>query len=320
MELQFPVMRYDHTMPLLEGRIEIEGVTLKPTPTPAMIFDDNPALRTGDFGLCDLNVGYWLSAVEAGWQIIGLPLFIKRKPLYQYLFVRNDRGIEQPKDLEGKSIATGTYPTGITIQLQGLLQHRHGVDTSTLRWVANGVNKAFPVHTELPRIETASGEPRNPWARLLDGEVDALITDISDGNAWDALEHDAGVRRLFSDYVSQDKDLYESTGIYPVMHLIVMSKKLNHERPELAKQVYDAFEMAKELAYADTLNDRAGFSVVYLRERFVEQMRDWGDPWKYGVSANRAFIDQYVQFNFEQGITTRALSDSEIFASSTLDT
>ena len=30
LEIEFPVMRYDITMPLLEGRVPIDGVTLKP--------------------------------------------------------------------------------------------------------------------------------------------------------------------------------------------------------------------------------------------------------------------------------------------------
>ncbi len=318
MDLQFPVMRYDHTMPLLEGKVQIPGVTLRPEAMPVMVFDDVPALRTGDFGLCDLNAGYWLSAIEAGWELTGLPLFIKRKSVYQYLFVRD--GIDGPRDLEGKRIGTASYPTGITIQLQGLLQHRHGVDTSTFQWVANAVNKVFPLHKELPRVEAAPGPRKDPWDRLLDGEVDAIITDISDGKAFERLENDYRVKRLFPDYMAEDKKLYDETGVYPVMHLMVMSKKLDRAHPDLARKLYDAFEQAKQQAYTDILNDRAGFSVVYLRERLVEQQRAWGDPWKYGVRPNRSFIDSYLQYNFEQGITSRLLRYEEIFAAGTLDT
>jgi hypothetical protein len=58
MDLQFPKMRYGHTMPLVDGRVGIPGMTLKIGSTPSMIADDIPLLRTGDFGLCDLNMGY----------------------------------------------------------------------------------------------------------------------------------------------------------------------------------------------------------------------------------------------------------------------
>ena len=48
MELSFPNMRYDHTMPLLDGRVEIPGVEIVPGPTPAMcmvarLVEDNSA-------------------------------------------------------------------------------------------------------------------------------------------------------------------------------------------------------------------------------------------------------------------------------------
>ena len=85
LEIGFPEMRYDITMPFFERRVKIDGVTLKPTKTTSMVFADNPQLREGDFGLCDLNLGYFLPAIDAGWQLIGLPVFSKRKPVYPYI-------------------------------------------------------------------------------------------------------------------------------------------------------------------------------------------------------------------------------------------
>ena len=79
-EVEFPVMRYDITLPLLEGRVPIEGVALKPVKSSSMINKEDPKLKAGDFGLMDLNIGYFLPAIEAGWEIIGLPVFSKRKP------------------------------------------------------------------------------------------------------------------------------------------------------------------------------------------------------------------------------------------------
>ena len=316
MDLRFPLMRYDHTMPLLDGRVEIPGWTLKIERTPAMVIGDIESLRTGDFGLCDLNVGYWPQAIEEGWQIVGLPLFIKRKSIYQYLWV-SDR-VKKPSDLEGKTIATNFYPTGITVLTQGLLRERHAVDLSKLTWLANGVSKVFPRHPAPQAVRVAKVR-KDPWDRLIDGEVDVIITDISDGDAWVKLESAPNVRRLF-DYVAEDKRLYDEMGMHPPMHLIVMSKKLDQEHPGLARTIYDAFEEAKRLAYQDILNDRAGFSVVYLRERFVEQQREWGDPWKYGIANNKLTTETYARYNAEQGITSRQLSIEELYAASTLDT
>ena len=91
LEIEFPVMRYDITMPLLEGRVPIEGVALKPVKSSSMINKEDPKVKAGDFGLMDLNIGYFLPAIEAGWEIIGLPVFSKRKPVYQLIFCHSRR-------------------------------------------------------------------------------------------------------------------------------------------------------------------------------------------------------------------------------------
>src|SRR5262245_60805049 len=101
LEIEFPVMRYDITMPILEGRVDIDSVKLKPVKSSSMINKEDPKMKAGEFGLCDLNIGYWLPAIEAGWEIVGLPVFSKRKPVSQLIFIHTDSGIGAPKDLEG---------------------------------------------------------------------------------------------------------------------------------------------------------------------------------------------------------------------------
>ncbi|MBM4298794.1 MAG: hypothetical protein FJ143_13740 [Deltaproteobacteria bacterium] len=102
--------------------------------------------------------------------------------------------------------------------------------------------------------------------------------------------------------------------------MIVMGRKLDRERPELAARFYAAFEKAKTLAYDDIQSDRGGFGVVYLRERMKEQRAAWGDPWKYGIKANRTTIDAFIKFNLDQGMIKNSLSTSDIFAATTLET
>ncbi len=116
-------MRYDITLPLLEGRVPIDGVTLNPVKSSSMINKEDPKLKAGDFGLMDLNIGYFLPAIEAGWEIIGLPVFSKRKPAYQLIFCHADAAIRAPKDLAGKRIGSRTYRTALTVWTRGLLKN-----------------------------------------------------------------------------------------------------------------------------------------------------------------------------------------------------
>ncbi len=318
LEIEFPVMRYDITMPLLEGRIAIDGVKLKPVKASSMINKEDPKMKAGDFGLCDLNIGYFLPAIEAGWEIIGLPVFSKRKPVYQVLFYHADAGIRTPKDLEGKRIGSRTYRTALTVWARGLLRERYGVNFSTAQWILQA-QEVFPVHDQTAKIEYVDDQ-RNMAERLIAGELDAIITDISDAKLFHALESHPKVKRLFPDYVSEDQKLYRETGIFTPVHMMVMSRKLDREHPGLAAKFYAAFEQAKRIACDDILSDRGGFSVVYLRERMKEQAEKWGDPWKYGLRANRTTIDAFIKYNVEQGMIRSTPSYADVFASATLDT
>ena len=317
-EVEVPVMRYDITLPLLEGRVPIEGVTIKPVKASSMINKEDPKMMAGEFGLMDLNIGYFLPAIEAGWQIIGLPVFSKRKPAYQLIFCHADSGIQSPKDLEGKRIGSRTYRTALTVWARGLLRQRYGVDFSTVQWILQA-KEVFPVHDQNLRIEYVD-ESKNMTQRLIAGELDAILTDISDTKMFESLESHPKVKRLFPDYVKEDQQLYRDTGIYTPVHMIVMSRKLDREQPELAAKFYAAFEKAKQIAYDDILSDRGGFSVMYLRERMKEQMAAWDDPWKYGVKANKTTIDAFIKYNVEQGMVRAAPAYTDIFAAGTLDT
>ena len=317
-EIEFPVMRYDISLPLLEGRVPIDGVKLKPVKSSSMINKEDPKMKSGEFGLCDLNIGYLLPAIEARWEIIGLPVFSKRKPVYQLVFYHADSGIAAPKDLERKRIGSRTYRTALTVWARGLLHERYGVDFSSVQWVLQA-KEVFPVHDSQVRIEYVD-ETKNMSQRLIAGELDAIITDISDTKMFDNLESHPKVKRLFPNYVQDDEQVYRETGIFTPVHMIVMSRKLDRERPDLAAKFYAAFEKAKEIAYDDTLSDRGGFSVVYLRERMKEQLKSWGDPWKYGIKANKSTIDAFIKYNVEQGMIRAAPSYAEIFAAGTLNT
>jgi hypothetical protein len=151
---------------------------------------------------------------------------------------------------------------------------------------------------------------------LIDGEIDAMISDISDGALFDRLEAEPGVKRLFADYRDQDLALNTKTGFLPPMHLMVISAKLDRDHPDLALRAFNGFEAAKALAYEDIRNDRGGLPIVHMREAFDAQMETWGDPLVNGLAANRAMIDRFIRHNVEQGSITAPIPLDRIFAAS----
>jgi 4,5-dihydroxyphthalate decarboxylase len=234
------------------------------------------------------------------------------------IFCRSDAGIKSPKDLAGKRVGTRQFRTSVTLWANGLLQDFYGVAKDSIHWVTQ-VRHVFPPASPDKDVECI-GEKGSIVDLLLTGEIDALITDISDAGMFEKLESAPNVVRLFPDYQTEDLSLYRKTGIYTPMHLIVMSRRLDRDNPGLAMKLYRAFDSAKDISYQDIASDRAGFSVVYLRECFKEQQALWGDFNAYGVAANRAMIDAFLRYNYEQGATRSILPYERIFASGTLNT
>jgi 4,5-dihydroxyphthalate decarboxylase len=321
MQGAFPHFRYDHIQPLLQGRVSVDGVDLvRDDPMVNAGFYDNPKYKDGDFGILDLNWGDSIPAIANGWDITLVPVFLKRKPSYNYLWVRADRGIETPKDLEGKTIATVGYGSAITTFNRGFLQDFFGVDLSKLSWLSAGPGR-FEIHDKNARVEYATGPRKSPVQRLLDGEVDGCTGDITESSAWAALESNPDVKPLFPNVQDLNRKLSIEHGIVTPVHMMTMGGRLNREHADLARRLYDAFEKSREIAYDDALGDGSGFSLtVHNREVFRDQMHEWGDVWKHGILANKNTIDRFLEYNFKQGLTKTKLSVEQVFAKSTLDT
>src|SRR5215212_531166 len=226
-----PNFRYDIILPLMAGRVKIDGVTLVPSaPMEAAGYYEKDKFKNGQFGLVDTNIGDIVPAIDSGWKMTCLPVFIKRKPIWNYCWVRTDRGINGPKDLEGKTFASVGYGSTITIYTRGFLARDHGVDLMKIRWLLNSAHK-FELHRAKPEITIASGTPKAPWRRLLDGEVDAITGDITDSEAWRLLESSSSVRRLFSKYQDMNGDLIRNQHIFTPVHAMAMSSTLNEAQP-----------------------------------------------------------------------------------------
>ena len=316
-----PHYRYDHIQPLLQGRVKIEGVTFKyDHPMVNANFFEDPKFKDGDFGLLDLNWGDSVPAIAAGWDLRLLPVLIKRKPVYNYLWVRADRGIDAPKDLEGKTIATGGYGSSITTYTRGFLHRFYGVDLSKLSWVSGGASR-FEIYAKDIKIEYPSGPRKSQVQRLLDGEVDGCTGDITDVKAWAALYASPDVKLLFPDYQELNRRLFTEHGIVTPVHVLAMGGRFLREHPDLARRMFDGFERSRDIAYDDALGDGTAYSLlVNNREAFQDQLKNWGDIWKHGLRANKNTIDTFLDYNFEQGLTKTRLAVADVFAAGTLET
>ena len=198
-----------------------------------------------------------------------------------------------------------------------MLQHDHGVRPETIEWLEGGVNaprKADPTMHLRPDGNISVrfiGEDRNLSDMLAAGEIDGLLGAVKP----DSFGRNPAVVRLFPDVRAVEKDYFRRTGIFPIMHTLVIREALHREHPWVAENLYDAFERAKTWARGHTaFPGTLRYMLPWLQNDLEEIAETFGgDPWPYGLAANRITIEAFLSYMVEQGFIERAPPLEDLF-------
>src|ERR1700758_4371479 len=229
LRLSFACCRYDRTEAIREGTVQVEGVDLACLTFKAgrEIFDRMVGGR--EFDVSELSASEYISLVGRGdCPFVALPVFPSRVFRHGYIFINKRSGIRAPKDLEGKRVGLPLYTQTAAIWARGHLMHEFNVDVATIRWVEGAVEKAgahgrphAPAPLRPVQIERNTGaEPLG--ALLARGAIDALIGSRKP----DELGRHPDVARLLPDYRRRERELYQRSKIFRIMHLIASSRDL----------------------------------------------------------------------------------------------
>lgn len=320
---------YDTTRPLFDGSVTVDGadVTMETAATVPEIF--GRLIRNGEFDVAELGLTFYLRLQETGLPYVALPVFPNRVFRHSCVFVNTRSGITGPGDLAGKIIGEfGTYGQDSGVWAKGILADEYGFKPEVSRWVIGGLEYpaapfGFIPHPHPDEVDvTAAPEGETLNAMLQAGEIDALF---SANVPQCVLDGSPDVARLFPDFEPLERDYYRRTGVFPIMHTIVIRKDLLRECPGLAHRVYRAFSQAKDAAAERYRRNRRLYQVQTmvpwmnaLIERNGEEFpEDW---WPYGISANRAALDTYFRYHHEQGLSARRWRIENLFAPALLDT
>ena len=108
----------------------------------------------------------------------------------------------------------------------------------------------------------------------------------------------------------------ESSGHYPINHLVVIKDDLLAAHPDLAADVFDAFAESKRL-YLDRLKAGQIEKPTEVDKVHQQVMEITGDPLPYGIEPNRRVIEELIGHALTQGIITRPVTVEELFARGT---
>ncbi len=314
---------YDRTRPLADGRVAAEGIDLNYiTLGPEETFFR--ALRHGEFDVMELSFSsYLLSLFDPSRPYVAIPVFPSRMFRHGNVFINERSGIREPADLAGKRVGTPEYQMTATLWLRGILADEYGVGVASVTYVTGGVEdpgRPEKLPLELPpeiRIEPIAPH-QTLSAMLASGEIDALQAARVPSSYTRGLP---GVRRLWEDYVTVEREYFRRTGIFPIMHVLAMRREVYEQNRWIAMSLYKAFAAAKELASADLR--RAGVLQTMLpwiiAERDATRALMGEDYWPYGLEANAKTLDTFTRYSFEQGISKRRIPPRDLFAPETLE-
>jgi 4,5-dihydroxyphthalate decarboxylase len=316
LELTIAMSEYDHVRDLLDGQVRASGISLRPL---LMSVEENfyRFLRYGEWEVGEFSFGKYAAVRSQGRDDFkAIPVFPSRMFRQSGFYVRTDSPIEDPSELRGKRIGIPTWTQSAQVYARGYLMHDCKLGLSEVEWHQSGVNE--PGREENLDLELPSTISLTRWTdrslneMLVGGEIDAIIT-AHPPPSYAATG--APVRRLLRDSRAVEASHYAATGIYPIMHTIVIKQSVLDRYPWVAMNLYRGFEEAKRRSRERLFGKTASrFPVPWLAEHAAEVEEQFGgDPFSYGIEPNRVTIENFLQFAHEQHVTARRLSVEELF-------
>jgi 4,5-dihydroxyphthalate decarboxylase len=307
---------YDRTHALRDGTIRPQGIELTyVSGQPAELFWR--MLQFKEFEVSEMSMSNYISLVGRGdCPFIAIPAFLSRVFRHGYIFINSSSDITVPKDLIGKRGGVPEYSQTAAVMARGLLEHEYGVRPNQIEWIQGRKDRMRLSLSDDVHI-TQAPDGRELSDMLEHAEIDFLIT----GNNPLSFRRGApNVQRLFPNYRELERDYYRRTRIYPIMHTVVIRRDVYDRDPWVALSLYNAFCAAKDLCcrlLLETGSPKATFG--WLQAMIEEEQAVFGKDWyPYGVEPNRRSLEALLQYNYEQGLTSRRIELEELFAPSTL--
>jgi 4,5-dihydroxyphthalate decarboxylase len=314
--LSIAISDYDQVRDLTEGRIRPEGITLLPMRFAVEeIFFRFVKFR--EWEVSELSFAKYVSLRSQGDEsIVGIPVFPSRMFRHSSIYIRADGPVSRPEDLAGRRVGVPEWAQTAAVYSRGALARQFGVDLRSIHWVQAGVNepgRVEKVALALPDGLTLERRPDTSLdAMLLAGEVDAVLSAHPPRSF---LAGDPRVLRLFPDPESIERQFFATTGVFPIMHLIGIRAEVVQRFPWVCGNLFAAFDAAKQAAVARARE----FTASRLPFAWAQPAADraaalmGGDPWPYGIEANRTTLEAFCTWAAEQGVAHRRLAPEELF-------
>jgi 4,5-dihydroxyphthalate decarboxylase len=318
LRLAFACGDYDRTRALYEGTIQPDGIDLNylRLPVEETFFR---MMRHREFDVAEMSLSSYVKSLDLDPSpFVALPVYPSRQFRHAGIFVNAESGIEKPEDLRGRVVGTPEWQLTAGVWIRGILADRHDVPVDSVEYRTGGqetpgrIEKAAVDLGERIRIEPIS-EGATLSAMLAVRGIDALYTPRVPSSF---RGPDGPVRRLFEDPVAAEKEYFAATGIFPIMHVVVVRRDVYERHPWVAQSLTKALYLAKREAMESLYDSSAlRFMLPWLIQGVEEAgALMGGDFWSYGLEANTQTLETFLRYHHEQGLSRRRYEPAELFA------
>jgi len=319
LRLTLAMSEYAHTRDLITGRVRPEGIDL------INITQQFEAIGlrfglTQEFDIAEFSLANFcaLAAQDGPSPMVGLPVFPSRVFRHSAIFIHESSNIRTAADLAGRRVGLPQWSQTATVYVRGFLGHDAGVPLTSIDWVQAGLNEAGrkeSIKLRLPDGIRLTSKPDKTLSDMLaTGEIDAAIT----ARPPDCFLRGApGVRRLFPDSRKEEEAYFKRTGIFPIMHVVVIRREIYEAHRWIVRSLYDAFVAAKNATIALMRNYQSSFLPTAWGPEHFDSVNSMlfpaNDSWPYGIEPNRPTLDPFLSWLYEHGIAARPIDLEELF-------
>jgi len=316
---------YAHTHPLQIGAVPTEGIDLN-----YIIIGSHELFRRqanyAEFDASEFSLSTLMILHSRGdRRFVGIPVFPARRFRQKNIFINVHSQIRRPQDLAGKRVGVLEFLQTAGVWIRGFLEHDYGVKTEDIEWYIGGFDEPEENYSErisvtLPqKIRRRLIPPEKSLDGMLnDGAIDAII---SPSPPQSFILGSPNVARLFPNYREVEIDYFRRTGIFPIMHTIVLKRDIFEKAPWVAQSLFKAFVLAKNVVMhrlASPAGVREYYPLPWLPDYFEETTTHLGrDLWPYGLSENRKTLESLAQYELEQCLIERPVHVDDLFPAET---
>jgi 4,5-dihydroxyphthalate decarboxylase len=317
-------------LPLFSGTIAMDGLRLDHINVEPQIAAYRRMVRDLAFDVCELAPTTYLCAKAFNKQFTAIPVFLTRDFHHRSVVCNAASGIQEPRDLLGKTFGVRAYTVTTGVWTRGILESEYDVDPAQVAWYTDDEEHvtewvAPPNVVKLPPGESLA-------EMIAAGRLDAALSGAAGiGRSgpptanWEAAAAQAVAAPtaaqlvpLFPNARALEVEWYRRTKIFPIHGLIVIKNAVLAEYPWVAPELLRAFQASKAL-HLQRLAD-AGPSTADDRHILeTQEMIGGGDPLPFGLEANRPTIEALIQYAYSQKIIPMKVRPEEVFAPNALD-